>query len=89
VDRLAAGNADLGQRRGDGARQVAVADRAGAQRNLGVDAVLASWPPAVQTLTPWTLTPATVSARSTAWAIAWAASSRLTIAPPRTPRDWT
>jgi hypothetical protein len=50
---------------------------------------LASWPPAVQTLTPWTLTPATVSARSTAWAMAWAASSRLTIAPPRTPRDCT
>jgi hypothetical protein len=89
VDRLAAGNADLGQRRSDGARQVAVADRRAPSDTWVWTRLLASWPPAVQTLTPWTLTPATVSARSTAWAMACAASSRLTIAPPRTPRDCT
>ena len=43
----------------------------------------------VETVTPWMLTPAMLSARSTAWAIASEASSRLTIAPPRTPRDCT
>ena len=45
--------------------------------------------PAVATVTPWMLTPATFSARSTAWAIASEASSRLTIEPPLTPRDCT
>ena len=49
---------------------------------------LASWPPEVATVTPCTDTPATVSARSTAWAMASTASSVLTMAPPRTPRDW-
>ncbi len=49
----------------------------------------ASCPPAVETLTPCTDTPATVSARSTAWAIASDASSRLTIEPPLMPRDCT
>ena len=48
-----------------------------------------SWPPAVAMVTPCTLTPATFSARSTAWAIASEASSRLTIVPPRMPRDCT
>ncbi len=48
-----------------------------------------SWPPAVATVTDCTFTPATFSARSTAWAIASEASSRLTMEPPRMPRDWT
>ncbi len=42
---------------------------------------LASWPPEVATVTPWTEAPATVSARSTAWAMASTASSVLTMAP--------
>ena len=45
--------------------------------------------PAVAMVTPWTLTPARFSARSTAWAMAAEASSRLTIEPPRMPRDCT
>ena len=50
---------------------------------------LASEPPEVVMVTPETLTPATVSARSTAVAMAEAASSTLTMAPPRTPREAT
>src|SRR5690606_13568936 len=47
---------------------------------------LCIWPIEVETTTPDTGAPA---ARSTAWPMAWAASSMLTIAPPRTPRDCT
>jgi hypothetical protein len=56
---------------------------------LAVRRRLASWPPAVQTVTPPTLTLASASARSTALAMALAASSTSTTAPPRMPRDWT
>ncbi len=50
---------------------------------------LCSWPPEVATVTPEIDTPAMASARSTAWAMASTASSGSTMAPPRTPRDWT
>ena len=50
---------------------------------------LAIWPPAVAMVTPWTLTLATASARSTARAMASAASSMLAMVTPFTPRDWT
>ncbi len=50
---------------------------------------LCSWPPEVETVTPATDTPAMVSARSTAWAMASTARSVSTIWPPRTPRDCT
>jgi hypothetical protein len=48
-----------------------------------------SWPPAVATVTPVTLTPAARSARSTAWAMALAASSILMMDAPRTPLEAT
>ncbi len=51
--------------------------------------VLESLPPAVTTVTPETLTPAAASARSTAWAIACAASSMLMMEAPRTPLEAT
>jgi hypothetical protein len=50
---------------------------------------LAIWPMAVVTTTPETGLWAARSARSTAWPMAWAASSILMIAPPFTPLDWT
>ncbi len=50
---------------------------------------LCSWPPEVATVTPDTDTPAMVSARSTAWAMASTARSVSTITPARTPRDCT
>ena len=50
---------------------------------------LAVWPMAVVTMTPETGAPAARSARSTAWPMAWAASSMLTMEPPLMPRDWT
>ena len=46
-------------------------------------------PRAVVTTTPETGLWAARSARSTAWPMAWAASSMLMIAPPLTPLDWT
>jgi len=46
-------------------------------------------PPAVAMGTPWPRTPATDSARSTARAMASAASSMLEMVAPFTPRDWT
>ncbi len=71
------------------AGQVVVGDRPRADGDPAATRCEVSWPPAVATVTPWTLTPATFSARSTAWAMASDASSRLMIEPPRTPRDWT
>jgi hypothetical protein len=50
---------------------------------------LAIWPMAVETMTPDTGAPEARSARSTAWPMAWAASSILTMEPPFTPRDCT
>lgn len=72
----------------DGADEVVIADGARAVETRPDTRVEVSWPP-VATVTAWTLTPARFSARSTAWAMASDASSRLTVEPPRTPRDWT
>ncbi len=72
------------------AREQSASDTGRAPRDTRLDTRrLCTWPPAVATVTAETETPATVSARSTAWAMASTACSVSTIIPPRTPRDCT